>query len=156
MRVDTAQLEDIPRWLELAAEVEFLFGPMLNDPAFHRALENNIRRGTAFCVREADGPPGTALMGAILFSAKHAPSYSINWLSVAQRRRRLGVGRRLVRHVFALVRPPAHISVITFGEDIAAGQPARRFYEQMGFVAAERAPAGPEGGSRQVFRREIM
>ncbi len=156
MRVDTARVEDIPPWLDLAGEVEFLFGPMLDDPAFHRALENNISRRTAFCVREANGPPGTALMGAILFSAKHAPSYSINWLSVAHRRRRLGVARRLVQHVFALVRPPAHISVITFGADIHAGEPARRFYEQMGFRAAQPAPAGPEGGSRQVFRRDFM
>lgn len=38
-------------------------------------------------------------------------------------------------------------------EDIAAGQPAWRFYEQLGFSAADPAPNGPDGGSRQVFRR---
>lgn len=156
MDVVAARIEDIPPWLNLAAEVEFLFGPMLDDPAFHRALETNIRRHTAFCVREADGPSGTALMGAMLFSVKHAPSYSINWLSVVRRWRRAGVGRRLVQHVFGFVRPPAEISVTTFGEDDPAGRPARRFYERMGFYAVEAAPTGPEGGSRQVYRCVFM
>jgi hypothetical protein len=45
--------------------------------------------------------------------------------------------------------------VTTFGGDDPAGEPARRFYEQMGFHAAEPAPNGPEGSSRQVFRRAI-
>jgi GNAT superfamily N-acetyltransferase len=155
MRVDVAQIEDVPQWLNLAAEVEFLFGPMLNDTAFQRGLEESIRRGTAFCVREADGPPGTPLMGAILVSLTHAPHYKIRWLSVARRWRRCGVGRRLVQHVFGLAQPPAEISVVTFGADSAAGQPARRFYEQMGFYAAEAAPNGPEGGSRQIYRRHF-
>jgi ADP-ribose pyrophosphatase YjhB (NUDIX family) len=63
MRVDTAQLDDMPNWLALAAEVEPLFGPMVDDPGFTNALRANIQRGTACCVRENDGPPGTPLMG---------------------------------------------------------------------------------------------
>ena len=49
-QIVVAQREDQPAWLELAREVEPLFGPMVNDPGFHRALENNIARGTAYCV----------------------------------------------------------------------------------------------------------
>lgn len=37
MRVDVAQSEDIPQWLNLAAEVEWLFGPMGNERGFHPA-----------------------------------------------------------------------------------------------------------------------
>ncbi len=44
---------------------------------------------------------------------------------------------------------------ITFGDDITAGYPARRFYEEMGFHAAEVAQPGPDGGSRQVYRRHF-
>jgi len=72
MQIALAQSADIPAWLDLAAEVEPLFGPMVADPAFHAALERNIARQSAFCIREQDGAPGTPLMGALLFSATHA------------------------------------------------------------------------------------
>ena len=78
--VVVAHPEDIPAWLILATEVEPLFGPMVNDPSFHRALHKNIGRGTAFCVREADEPPGVPLLGALLFSPK-LPFYTIGWLA---------------------------------------------------------------------------
>lgn len=155
MQVVDATLEDIPGWLRLAAEVESLFGLMVSDPEFHRALERNILRGTALCIRAADGPPGAPLLGALMFSLSHLPRYHINWLSVAEGSRRQGVGRALVRQVFDLVQPPAELSLVTFGPDSAAGQPARRFYERLGFSAAEPAPNGPDGSSRQVFRRVL-
>ncbi|MDP9371643.1 MAG: GNAT family N-acetyltransferase [Chloroflexota bacterium] len=154
MRIRRAQLEDVPGWLALAAEVESLFGPLVEDAEFHRALRKNIARGTAYCVREGDGPPGTPLAGGLLFSPR-PPAYRLGWLAVAGGWRRRGVGRALVEHALGLVRPPAEIVVVTFGEDNAAGQPARRFYERLGFQPAEPAPAGPEGGSRQVYRRVI-
>jgi hypothetical protein len=42
MHVALAQPTDLPAWLDLAAEVEFLFGPMIADPGFHAVLERNI------------------------------------------------------------------------------------------------------------------
>ena len=154
MLVQRAEPEDMPGWLALAAEVEPLFGPLVNDTGFHGALRKNIARGTAFCVREGDGPPGAPLAGGLLFSP-HPPLYRIGWLAVSDACRRRGVGRALLEHALGLVQPPAEITVVTFGEDNAAGRPARRFYERLGFHAAEPAPAGPEGGSRQVYRRVI-
>jgi GNAT superfamily N-acetyltransferase len=139
----------------LPAKLSFFFGPMVHEPAFHRSLHNNIVRGTAFCIREDDGPAGAALLGGLLFSPK-PPTYKIGWLVVAHEHRRCGVGQGLVKHVIKLVQPPAELLVTTFGADILAGQPARYFYEQLGFIAAELAPSGPEGGSRQIFRRQFM
>jgi ribosomal protein S18 acetylase RimI-like enzyme len=156
MRVVLAQSADLPAWLDLAAEVEPLFGPMVADPGFHAALERNIQRQTAFCLREQNGAPGAPLMGGLLFSATHAPQYKIGWLAVAERWRRQGVAQALVEHCFRLILPPAELSVITFGEDNVAGRPARHFYERMGFQAVEAAPNGPEGGTRQVFRRQFV
>jgi GNAT superfamily N-acetyltransferase len=155
MQVVLAQPADIPPWIELAAEVEDLFGPMVADPAFHSALERAIQRQTAFCIRERAGTPGAPLAGALLFSATRAPDYRIGWLAAAQRWRRRGVAQALVAHCFGLIQPPAELSVITFGEDNLAGRPARRFYEHMGFLASEAAPNGPEGGARQVYRRRF-
>jgi GNAT superfamily N-acetyltransferase len=150
-RVVVAQPEDIPAWLILAAEVEPLFGPLVNEPSFQRALHKNNARGTAYCVREQDGPPGVPLCGGLLWSA-HAPLYTIGWLAVAKQHRRHGIGLRLVEHVLRLVDVPAEVIVTTFGAGDPAGEPARRFYERIGFQAAEAAPNGPDGGSRQIFR----
>ncbi|MBN1887483.1 MAG: GNAT family N-acetyltransferase [Thermoflexales bacterium] len=76
-------------------------------------------------------------------------------MAVAQPHRRHGIGRRLIEHIVGLVDIPAELVATTFGGDNPTGEPARRFYEQMGFHAAEPAPNGPEGSSRQVFRRAI-
>ncbi len=157
MRVEIATYRDVRSWLDLAAEVESLFGDMLGSAGFYQALLNNIARGTAFCVREYGGPPGEPLTGGLLFSPARLdhPENHIRWLSVAERWRRHGVARLLVEHVLSLVQPPGVVSVVTFGEDIPAGRAARTFYERMGFQPAEPAPPGPEGGSRQVYRRSV-
>jgi len=146
-------LEDIPAWLVLAAEVEPLFGPMVEEPGFMCALRRNIVRGTALCVREG-GPPGTPLLGGLLYSPK-PPIYTIGWLAVAGSHRRQGIGCALIEGVFQVAPPPAEFVVTTFGADRAEGQPTRRFYARMGFHPAEPVPDGPEGGSRQVYRRLI-
>lgn len=149
-----AQLEDIPAWLILAAEVEPLFGPMVAEPSFQSALCKNIERGTAFCVRIQDGPPGAPLLGGLLFSAR-PPVYTIGWLAVTQVYRRRGIGRGLIERALCLIDPPAEIVVTTFGPDQPEGEAARRFYKRMGFQAAEQAPSGSEVGALQVFRRFI-
>src|SRR5919199_1148979 len=95
MHVQRAHHDDVAPWLALAAEVEALFGAMADNPDLRRALDRNIERGTAFCVRENDGPPGAPLAGGLLFSP-HPPRYTIGWLAVARRWRRQGVGRMLV------------------------------------------------------------
>lgn len=155
MRVQVAAYRDVRAWLDLAAEVEWFFGEMLGSPGFYQVVLKHIGRGTAYCIREENGPAGAPLMGGLLFSPRRPdrPEYRIGWLSVAERWRRHGVGRLLVEHTFELVEAPAMLSVITFGEEIAPGLPARRFYEQLGFQPAEPAPRGPEGGTRQVYRR---
>ena len=156
MQVALAQPGDIPTWLRLAAEVEFLFGPMVADPAFHQALERSIQRQTAFCIREQADVVGTPLVGALLFSTTRAPHYKIGWLAVAARWRRRGAAQALVTHCFGLIQPPAELSVTTFDTDNLAGKPAREFYECLGFRAAEATLNGPEGGTRQVYRRQFV
>lgn len=156
MKVVNADLEDIYGWLELASEVEYLFGPMVNDPKFIQALEKNINQNRAFCVRENNGPPGSNLLGGVLFSTTNAPNYKIGWLAVSTQARNKGVATALLKHILALVDAPSEVTVTTFGEDISDGQSARRLYQKFGFIPLiESIPNGPEGGSRQKFRLTI-
>jgi GNAT superfamily N-acetyltransferase len=156
MNVVNATKDDLKGWLELASEVEYLFGPMLGEPKFIQALEKNINQHSAFCVRENDGFPGSRLLGGVMFSSSNAPSYKIGWLSVSSQARNKGVATAMFKHILTLVEGPAEISVITFGDDIPDGRPARRFYEKLGFNPLEQLiPNGPEGGSRQKFRLMI-
>jgi GNAT superfamily N-acetyltransferase len=154
MQVVRAGTGDIRAWLDLAAEVEPLFGPMVGDQRFLRALERNIARGSATCVRVDDGPPGSALMGGLLFSS-HPPHYRVGWLAAARAWRRKGVGRLLVEHALCIVDPPAEVSVVTFGQGVPGGAAARAFYAELGFVPCEPAEAGPDGQPRQVYRRRF-
>jgi GNAT superfamily N-acetyltransferase len=154
VRVVVAREQDVRAWLDLAREVEPLFGPMVNEPAFHRALYKNIGRGTAFCVRQDGGPPGTPLWGGLLFSPR-PPVYRIGWLAVTAAHRRQGVGQALVAHVLGLVEPPAEVVVTTFGPDVEQGRAARDLYRRLGFRPAEPDVPGPDGRSRQIFRLTV-
>jgi ribosomal protein S18 acetylase RimI-like enzyme len=89
-----------------------------------------------------------------LFSP-NANGVEIGWIVVAARARRRGIGRALVEHVIGTVERPGQVAVTSFGPDNVGGQPARAFFEKLGFQAAGRAPKGPEGGSREVFRLTI-
>lgn len=154
MQVVVAQPKDFLCWLELAAEVECLFGPLVDSPDFRKQLRKNIARGTAFCIRHEDGPPGTPLLGALLFSPK-PPLYTIGWLAVAKRGQRQGLGRLLAEHVIGLVRRPAEVITTTFGPDAEGGEPARQFYEALGFRPGEMVASGPDGHLCQIYRRQF-
>lgn len=153
MKAVKATNEDIQNWLVLAAQVEELFGPMVDDPLFIQTLKRNIAEGRAFCIRENNGSPGSPLLGGILISTKDAPRYKIGWLAVSAHARGNGAATVLVQHVLDLFQTPAEVSVVTFGEDMEGGLPARKLYEKFGFVPQEEnLPDGPEGGSRQLYK----
>ena len=135
--------DDVASWLELAREVEPLFGQM---PDFEATIRRNITRGTALCVRDAGG----RVLGGMLLRA--APRTQITWLAVRSSARRQGVGHALVAAALCRCPPPCDVLVDTFGADNVEGYPARRLYESFGFVPDEYLPAGPAGGSRQRFR----
>jgi ribosomal protein S18 acetylase RimI-like enzyme len=155
VRVVAATRADIPAWRRLARGVEPLFGPMVGDPAFEGALERAVDGERAFCVREGGAGPGAALLGGMLLSTSRAPTFGIGWLAVSERARRQGVGRSLVEHGLRLITPPATVEVVTFVAEQSGGAAARRFYESLGFVAAEVIAWGADALPRQVFRYEL-
>ncbi|PZT71280.1 GNAT family N-acetyltransferase [Streptomyces sp. SW4] len=153
MTVRLAREHDFDGFLGLAAQVEHWFGPMVEEPGFHDAVRDHIRQGMALV---ADSP-GPGLLGGLLFGAE-APVYHVHWLVVSRRQRGAGVGRALMAEALRrYVSGPGTVEVVTFGADHPAAVEggARVFYERLGFTAAEPAEPGPEGGSRQVFRRAV-
>lgn len=151
MHVEEATAEDVGGFVELAAGVEHLFGPMVHEPAFHGAVRRSIARGSALIARDALGTSA----GGLLFARHCRPTYVVRWLVVAADHRSRGLGQALVAHAFRRwVHPPCTVEVVAFGPD-HPGARSRRFYERLGFDPAERADAGPDGGSRQVFRAHL-
>ncbi|QKW49001.1 GNAT family N-acetyltransferase [Streptomyces buecherae] len=148
-----AREQDFPGFLELAAQVEHWFGAMVAEPGFHRAVREHIRRSSALVAVSGQSP----LLGGLLFGGQ-APTYHVDWLVVSAQARGSGVGRVLMADAERrFVRGPGSVEVITFGADHpgAVTSGARVFYERLGFSPAEAADPGPEGGSRQVYRRAI-
>nr|WP_238345148.1 GNAT family N-acetyltransferase [Actinopolymorpha cephalotaxi] len=128
---------------------------MVDNPGFHRAVDEHIRQSAALVALDSDS--GLDLLGGLLFGAT-PPTYHVHWLVVSQRARGMGVGRALMAAATRrFVQGPGSIEVVTFGADhpgaVASG--ARVFYEALGFTPAEAADPGPEGGSRQVYRRAV-
>ena len=143
MEARVAERADFGPWLELAAEVETLFGPMARDPVFQRALLRSIARGTAFCIRENDGCPGSHLVAGLLLSPR-PPVHRIGWLVVTESERRSGLGRALLDRALAGIEPPAEVLVITFGPDAPGGESARSLLPEDGVH-----PGGDVGAGSQ-------
>ncbi|WP_439673837.1 GNAT family N-acetyltransferase [Embleya sp. MST-111070] len=154
MIVRLAQQADRPGFLTLAAEVEHWFGPMVAEPAFHAALDEHVRDDRALVVPD-DGDPAGGLLGGLLFGTE-APVYRVHWLVVSERARGRGVGRALMAEAMRRF-GAGTVELVTFGADHpgAVEGGSRAFYTSLGFTPAEPAAPGPEGGSRQVFRRTV-
>jgi len=127
---------------------------MAGDPGFRAALGRHIGRGTAL-VAVAAGQAD--VLGGPLFSAR-PPAYHVRWLVVAGPARGRGVGLALMAEAMRrYVSGPGVVDVVTFdaGHPGATASGARVFYERLGFTPAEAAAPGPEGGSRQVYRKTV-
>ncbi|WP_181787522.1 GNAT family N-acetyltransferase [Streptomyces phytophilus] len=154
MIVRLAEEGDFSGFLALAAGVEEWFGPMVGEAGFHDAVRGCIRRARALVAESGGGVAGGLLFGG------EAPVFRVHWLVVAEDVRGQGVGQALMGEAerrFVRGRGAGCVEVVTFGADhpgaVVGG--ARVFYERLGFRPAGPAPDGPEGGTREVFRRVV-
>lgn len=150
MHVRLATTDDFDAILGLAAQVEYLFGPMVEDPAFHAAVRNNIENEVGLVATVDD-----ELAGGLLFTKIDRRLFEIGWLAVDEKYRSRRVGRALLIDAMARwVHPPADIEVVAFGPD-HPGAASVAFYEKLGFEFVEPEDDGPDGNSRDRLRLAI-
>lgn len=143
LKAESAAKSDIASWLELAAEVEPIFGPM---PGLEARLRRAIELDTALVVRD----PREVVLGAALLSARPG-SRRIRWLAVRSGSRRRGIATILMAEIMRRWPAPGDLEVLTSGAQVADGEPARGLYQSLGFIPMEATLAGPGGTSRRGF-----
>lgn len=137
LEVQIAEPADLKSWLNVAKEVEHLFGPMSNEISFHKALEKTIKEKRAFCIKA-----GETLCGGIMISTK---SNKIAWLVVAEEYRNKGMGKALMNHALNHLDKNKDIFVNTFEDYIEEGEKAHNFYKSFGFIVCSKGKTTPAG-----------
>ncbi|MCE0492736.1 GNAT family N-acetyltransferase [Vibrio salinus] len=138
MRVETAVMSDFESLVGLSAEVENLFGPMVNEASFHTALKEAIANKMVFCVRDTLN----TLKGGIAISKE---ANAILWFVVAELYRGQGIGSHLLRAAISRLDSEKEIVVQTFDKTVQAGLAARTLYLNTGFVDVRDGGKNPAG-----------
>lgn len=146
MKIETMRKDDIADWLELAREVEPLFGPMVGEPGFGEALMVVISENRAFAIRDEKG----IFCGVIVISHENN---EIEWLAVKAGHRQKGYGETLLRHAINNLDSEKPMLVRTFSEQVPEGAGARKLYLKYGFNESEKAGLNPAGFATAILRR---
>lgn len=149
-KVELTKPEDFDDWLQLAHEVEPLFGPMVDVPKFQEGLKVAIEREQALCCKSAV-PDGIGFMGGIVISSE---SNQIVWLAVREECRGKGIGDILLSSALVQLDVGKDVTVTTFAPDEAAGRAARKLYDKFGFQVVSDGPVNPAGVPTVVMVRK--
>lgn len=148
LNLDRLKKDDLIELLNIAGEVEHLFGPMVSVREFQDAVIQAIEAGQAFCIRDAIEI--TRILGAIFVS----PSKNeITWLVVRSSERNKGFGEALIEKAIRALDPRRPIIVQTFDESVTDGRAARRIYQKFGFNETGKAGLNPAGILTVMMRR---
>lgn len=129
MKISFITEKEIPAFLDIAGQVEPLFGPMLDDENFHKALEEAVKiKAVLGC--HISSKAGDKLLGALVLSREEN---SVEWLAIDGLSRGFGAGRLLLSEAIKLLDERKDIKVQTFSPEIEEGKAAVRLYESFGF-----------------------
>ncbi|WP_421903939.1 GNAT family N-acetyltransferase [Maridesulfovibrio sp.] len=148
-KINSATISDFDGWIELAREVEPLFGPMADEPAFHEGLKQAIKSGTAFCIREEHHATSELLGGIVIVPKLN----DIAWFAVTQKARGKGIGYQLLDYAIRKLSNKRPITVTTFAPEIESGKPAVNLYKKLGFKQTEPGPVNPAGIETVVMEK---
>ena len=130
--------QDFDAWLELAKEVESLFGKMVGSEDFEKGIKGCIADASAFCIANADHD----IEGIV---AIHKAGNEISWLAVKEKSRGKGYGYQLLKAALDALDPKKPIFVQTFAPNVKAGEAARKLYMQLGFKDHKDGGKNPAG-----------
>ena len=133
-----AVLSDVTAWLEIAAEVEKLFGNMVDDENFVKGITKSIDEKSALCAMHTDG----SVAGII---ALDIPGNEIAWLAVKHSFRGYGYGSALLNAALERLDKTKPIYVQTFSSAYSENCAARKLYTRHGFVDYKESGKNPAG-----------
>jgi len=126
---------DYAAWIELAREVEPMFGPMADSVEFQAGIKDCIENNNAFGILS-----NNKLAGVIAIDRQHN---EILWLAVGEKYRGNRYGDLLVKKAIEELECNGDIYVQTFSNEIEEGKSARIIYERNGFVDFKNAGKNP-------------
>lgn len=129
---------DYDSWIDLAKEVEPLFGPMTDSEEFQAGIKNCIKSKIAYCIENSPGD----IAGIIALDKE---KNEILWLAVAQKHRGNKYGDQLVKKAIDELYKNGAIYVQTFASGTNEGQSARHIYEKNGFMDLKDGGKNPAG-----------
>jgi GNAT superfamily N-acetyltransferase len=124
---------EYPIWIEIAEEVEVLFGPMVQIKEFQEGIKESIKNNDAYCSTNDVG----VITGIV---SVDRTNNEISWLAVRKQYRGNNIGKDLVRKAIDELKRSGNIYVTTFASGVDVGKSARHIYENNGFI--DRKPAG--------------
>ncbi|MCG8403011.1 MAG: GNAT family N-acetyltransferase [Firmicutes bacterium] len=130
--------QDFNAWLDLAREVEPLFGEMVGSEDFKRGIKEFISNSSAFCAVSTDND----IEGII---AVDKARNEISWLAVKEKSRGKGYGHHLLKAALGCLDNEKPIFVQTFAPNVQAGKAARKLYVQYGFKDYKYGGKNPAG-----------
>ncbi|MDR0272837.1 MAG: GNAT family N-acetyltransferase, partial [Clostridiales bacterium] len=128
-----AEINDLPAWKNVAANIAEIFGNpgMADDPKFIDYAERKIEQREA--IAAVGGETGECV-GFIGFSRNFN---RITWFGVLEKFRGNGIGDKLFQLALSKLDSSKEITVETFRDNYMPGLPARRLYLKHGFSETE-------------------
>lgn len=134
-------------WLDLAREVEPLFGEMVENEDFKRGIKDCISNASAFCaVNNNDGVEGIIAINKVC--------NEVSWLAVRERCRGKGYGNQLLEAAIGSLDNSKPIFVQTFSPGVEAGDAARKLYQRFGFKDMKDGGKNPAGIDTIIMKLE--
>jgi len=141
-------LHDYDTWIELAKEVEPLFGPMTDSKEFQAGIKDCIQNNNSFGIEGEEGK----LAGIIALDRKNN---EILWLAVGMKYRGNKYGEKLLKKAIEELESNGDIYVQTFSGKVNEGKNARIIYERNGFADNKDAGKNPAGIETVIMVRKI-
>jgi GNAT superfamily N-acetyltransferase len=138
---------DIDQWMQLAKEVEPLFGKLVGNEDFKEGIKSCVYHLCALCIEHSDQD----IAGIIAIDKE---KNEICWLAVKNEYRGYGYGRQLLAAAIDCLDTKRPIYVQTFSAQTSAGIAARNLYLQFGFKDDRCGGKNPAGIDTVIMIRK--